>query len=90
MGINSPLPNYPSTLLGAVNLSPMDMLGIYQVLATGGLRHEIHTIRTIIDDQGRVVQGMEQKISKSSTPRLPISPIMQCSRSSSKVPPKRR
>ncbi|MBP0644626.1 hypothetical protein J8J17_22795, partial [Mycobacterium tuberculosis] len=31
MGISSPLPNYPSTLLGAVNLSPMDMLGIYQV-----------------------------------------------------------
>lgn len=61
MGITSPLPNYPSTLLGAVNLSPMDMLGIYQVLATGGLRHEIHTIRTIIDDQGRVVQGIEQK-----------------------------
>ncbi|MFO1382966.1 MAG: penicillin-binding transpeptidase domain-containing protein [Moraxella osloensis] len=61
MGISSPLPNYPSTLLGAVNLSPMDMLGIYQVLATGGLRHEIHTIRTIIDDQGRVVQGLEQK-----------------------------
>ena len=45
------------------------------MLATGGLRHEIHTIRTIIDDQGRVVQGMEQKISKSSTPRLPISPL---------------
>lgn len=61
MGINGQLPNYPSTLLGAVNLSPMDMLGVYQVLATGGVRHEIHTIRTIIDDQGRVIQGINQK-----------------------------
>lgn len=61
MGIGNPLPNYPATLLGAVNLSPMDMLGVYQVLATGGVRHEIHTIRTIIDDQGRVVQGIDQK-----------------------------
>lgn len=57
MGITTPLPNYPAVLLGAVNLSPMDMLGVYQVLATGGFKHDIHTIRSIVDSQGRVIQG---------------------------------
>lgn len=57
MGLNSQLPNYPATLLGAVNLSPMDMLGLYQVLATGGYQRKIHTIRGIVDSQGRLIQG---------------------------------
>lgn len=57
MGIKSQLPNYPATLLGAVNLSPMDMLSVYQVLATGGFKHDIHTIRSVVDSDGRVIQG---------------------------------
>lgn len=57
MGLNAQLPNYPATLLGAVNLSPMDMLGLYQVLATGGYQRKIHTIRSIVDSQGRLIQG---------------------------------
>lgn len=57
MGITTPLRNYPATLLGAINLSPMDMLGIYQVLATGGYKRNIHTIRSIVDNQGRIIQG---------------------------------
>ncbi len=57
MGINTQLPNYPAALLGAVNLSPMDMLGVYQVLASGGFKHDIHTIRSIVDSQGRLIQG---------------------------------
>lgn len=57
MGVTSQVPNYPATLLGAINLSPMDMLGLYQVLATGGYKRDIHTIRSIVDSQGRLIQG---------------------------------
>lgn len=32
------------------------MLGIYQVFATGGFRTPIHSIRTVIDDRGRILQ----------------------------------
>ncbi|WP_201554017.1 penicillin-binding protein 1B [Psychrobacter sp. 72-O-c] len=56
MGIQEKIPAYPSALLGAVNLSPMDMLGVYQVFATGGFRTPIHSIRTVIDDRGRILQ----------------------------------
>ncbi|ELA08325.1 penicillin-binding protein 1B [Moraxella macacae 0408225] len=57
MGVQKEIPNYPATLLGAVDLSPMDMLAVYQVLATGGIKHNIHTIRGVVDNEGRVIQG---------------------------------
>ena len=61
MGITTQLPTYPASLLGAVNLSPMDMLGLYQVLSTGGFKHDIHTIRLVVDSQGRTVAGNSLK-----------------------------
>lgn len=57
MGIKDQLPNYPATLLGAVSLSPMDMLGVYQVLATGGYKNTIHSIRTVVDSEAHQVQS---------------------------------
>ncbi len=56
LGVKEKIPAYPSVLLGAVNLSPMDMLGVYQVFATGGFRTPIHSIRTVIDDRGSILQ----------------------------------
>lgn len=56
LGVKEKIPPYPSALLGSVNLSPMDMLGVYQVFATGGFRTPIHSIRTVIDDKGRILQ----------------------------------
>ena len=56
MGVKEKIPPYPSALLGSVNLSPMDMLGVYQVFATGGFRTPIHSIRSVIDDRGRILQ----------------------------------
>lgn len=68
MGIEEKIPPYPSTLLGAVNLSPMDMLGVYQVFATGGFRTPIHSIRTVIDDRGRILQRTGLNTQRSLPP----------------------
>lgn len=71
MGITTKLPEYPSTLLGAVDLSPMDMLGIYQVLANGGIKYELHTIRSVVQNDGKVlpheITKPQQVISPSAT-----------------------
>lgn len=56
LGINEKIPTYPSLLLGSVELSPMDMLGMYQVLAAGGFRTPIISIRTVVDDRGSILQ----------------------------------
>ena len=68
MGVKEQVPPYPSALLGSVNLSPMDMLGIYQVFATGGFRTPIHSIRTVIDDQGRILQRTGLNTQRSIPP----------------------
>ncbi|GAF54568.1 LOW QUALITY PROTEIN: multimodular transpeptidase-transglycosylase [Psychrobacter sp. JCM 18901] len=69
MGIKEKkIPPYPSALLGSVNLSPMDMLGIYQVFATGGFRTPIHSIRTVIDDRGRILQRTGLNTQRSIPP----------------------
>ncbi|MGI9339367.1 MAG: penicillin-binding transpeptidase domain-containing protein, partial [Psychrobacter sp.] len=68
MGIEEKISPYPSALLGAVNLSPMDMLGVYQVFATGGFRTPIHSIRTVIDDRGRILQRTGLNTQRSVPP----------------------
>ncbi len=68
MGVEEEIPPYPSALLGSVNLSPMDMLGVYQVFATGGFRTPIHSIRTVIDDRGRILQRTGLSTQRSVPP----------------------
>ena len=68
LGVEEKIPNYPSVLLGSVNLSPMNMLGVYQVFATGGFRTPIHSIRTVIDDKGRILQRTGLNTQRSIPP----------------------
>lgn len=68
MGIKEEIPPYPSALLGSVNLSPMDMLGVYQVFATGGFRTPIHSIRSVIDDRGSILQRTGLNTQRSIPP----------------------
>lgn len=56
LGINDDLPAYPSVLLGAVDLSPMQMLRVYQIFATGGIYHPLHSIDSVIDEKGKLLQ----------------------------------
>ena len=68
MGVKEKIPTYPSALLGSVNLSPMDMLGVYQVFATGGFRTPIHSIRSVIDDRGHILQRTGLNTQRSIPP----------------------
>jgi penicillin-binding protein 1B len=71
LGIEGDLPNYPSILLGAANLSPMDMLGMYQVYAAGGFGHPTTAIRAVMNAQGQPLQrfglSMQQRVDPAST-----------------------
>jgi penicillin-binding protein 1B len=52
LGIRRPLQTYPSLLLGAVSLSPMEMTQMYQTLANGGYGATLKSIRDVTDAQG--------------------------------------
>jgi penicillin-binding protein 1B len=52
LGIRRPMQPYPSLLLGAVSLSPLEMTQMYQTLANGGYGATLKTIRDVTDAQG--------------------------------------
>jgi penicillin-binding protein 1B len=52
LGVRRPLDPYPSLLLGAVSLSPLEMTQMYQTLANGGYQATIKAIRGVTDADG--------------------------------------
>ncbi|MCG8434701.1 MAG: penicillin-binding protein 1B, partial [Gammaproteobacteria bacterium] len=52
---------YPSLLLGAVDMSPLEVTQIYHTLAAGGFRTPLNTIREVLDATGTPLQryGLE-------------------------------
>ena len=56
LGIDSDLPNYPSLVLGAVDLSVFEITQMYQTLAAGGFRQPLRTVRAVVDAKGRLLQ----------------------------------
>lgn len=69
LGVSDQLPSYPSMLLGAVNMSPVQILSIYQTFATGGVSTPIHTIKSVIDDKGRVLQNSDSRAQIRLSPK---------------------
>ncbi len=61
LGLDGDYNYYPSLFLGAVDFSPMDMLGLYQVFAAGGQRHQLHTIRYITDANEQVIDKFNDR-----------------------------
>jgi penicillin-binding protein 1B len=55
LGLDGNYSYYPSLFLGAVDFSPLEMLGLYQVFAASGQRHQLHTIRYITDTDQQVI-----------------------------------
>ncbi len=56
LGIDEPLPPYPSLLLGAVELSPLAVTQMYQTFAEGGFYTPLRAIRTIVTPNRDVLQ----------------------------------
>ena len=58
LGVQSDIDNSnPSVILGAVDLSPIEMADAYSTIARIGSRLPLRTIRFVTDDRGRVVSA---------------------------------
>ncbi len=60
MGITSPLDNYPSEVLGAVAVSPLQMADAYATLASGGVHHAPTAISEVVFPDGSRVNLGDQ------------------------------
>ena len=55
MGIETPIPPYPSTSIGAAEVIPLQVAEAYSTIATAGIRSTPFSIERVIDSDGRVV-----------------------------------
>ncbi len=70
LGIEREFKAYPSLLLGAVALSPLEVTQMYHTLANGGFRSELRAIRAVLTVEGKPLQryplSIEQTVSDDS------------------------
>jgi penicillin-binding protein 1A len=52
MGITSPLQDFPSEVLGAVAVSPLEMADAYATIASGGIHHDATAISNVVFPDG--------------------------------------
>jgi penicillin-binding protein 1B len=68
-GIERRLAPLPSLLLGAVELSPIEIAQAYQTLAAGGFRAPLNSIRDVLDRDGRGLSRHAIQLKQSLDPR---------------------
>ncbi len=65
LGGPNDLPPYPAILLGAQNLSPIEVTQLYQTLAANGFRSPIRAIREVLDVDGQPLRRYPIKVEQS-------------------------
>jgi penicillin-binding protein 1B len=68
MGIVAEIPPYPSVLLGALELSPIEVQQMYQTIASGGSYTPLKSIRSVMDSFGRTLRRYPLNIQQVTTP----------------------
>ena len=68
LGIERELPQYPSTLLGAANLTPFEVAQMYQTIASGGFRSPLHAIRDVTTADGRPLKRYPLAVAQAFEP----------------------
>jgi penicillin-binding protein 1B len=56
LGIRKTINRYPSLLLGAIELAPIDVAQMYQTIANGGYQISLNTIREVLDSTSQPLQ----------------------------------
>ncbi|MDX1267339.1 MAG: penicillin-binding transpeptidase domain-containing protein, partial [Oceanisphaera sp.] len=55
LGVEQPIPAYPSLMLGTLELTPLEVNQMYLTLANQGLYQQLTSIRAIQDDKGELL-----------------------------------
>ncbi len=78
-GVSSPLNAFPSLLLGAADLSPLEVTEFYQTFASGGYLMPLRSIRAVLDAENQPLQRYELKVNRvvEPEPALLITRAMQ-------------
>jgi len=62
LGIKREFQMYPSTLLGSISLTPLEVTQMYQTIASGGFRVPLRAIRNVLTHEGKPLQRYELSV----------------------------
>jgi penicillin-binding protein 1B len=68
LGLDEKPNAYPSMLLGAANLSPVEVAQIYNTLANGGFRSPLRAVRAVLDEQNKPLKAPELEVEQVADP----------------------
>src|SRR5689334_17791805 len=68
LGVDRPMRPFASTLLGATEMSPLEVAQMYQTIAAGGFRSPLRTIREVTTQEGRPLQRYPLKVEQAFPP----------------------
>lgn len=66
LGLDRQADAYPSLLLGAIGLTPLEVTQIYNTLANGGFRVPLRAVRAVVDKQGNTVHRYPLQIEQAA------------------------
>jgi penicillin-binding protein 1B len=59
---------FPSMLLGAANLSPVEVAQLYNTLANGGFRSPLRAVRAVLDESNKPLKAPELEVDQDTDP----------------------
>lgn len=68
LGLDEAPPEFASMLLGATNLSPLEVAQMYNTLANGGFRSPLRAVRAVIAEDGKPLKAPELEVAEVSSP----------------------
>jgi penicillin-binding protein 1B len=71
LGLDKSVPAYASTLLGAIDLSPLEVTQMYQTIASGGFRTPLRAIREVTTADGKPLNRYPLAVE----PAIPAEPM---------------
>lgn len=67
-GISRDIPAYPSLLLGAIELPPIDVLQMYQGIASGGYKSTLRAILAVTNQNNELLQRYPLTVEQAASP----------------------
>jgi len=69
LGVHRPFKQYPSTLLGTLSMSPLEVTQMYQTIAASGFYSPLRSIRAVLDAQGQPLNRYPLSVSQVIKPQ---------------------
>jgi penicillin-binding protein 1B len=70
LGIQSPLPAFPSLALGSAEVTPLEVAVAFSTLANGGVRTQPLAVKQVMDQEARTLEKRDIQVEKVITPQL--------------------